>query len=158
MVLPAVVIDTLLPQLKDTELRLLLVVLRQTWGRNKEADWLSHTQLKARTGRASEAVSGALDALVRRGLVTARDEAGALLSDPGERRRSRARVYLCLGPALRQFDSPPVGKPKTTVAEKKESCRFRKSDLPGSQAGWSADKQVHIEEQKRAIRERLASL
>jgi hypothetical protein len=52
-------VDDLLPGSKDTELRLLLVVLRQTLLRNKRFDWLASRQLKERTGRAGEAVSAA---------------------------------------------------------------------------------------------------
>lgn len=64
---PNYVFDELLPGLGDTELRLLLVVLRGTLGyrepdgaggwRPKQRDWISHGQLLRRTGRGSEAIS-----------------------------------------------------------------------------------------------------
>lgn len=156
--IPAAVIDTILPQLKDTELRVLLIVLRQTWGRNKEVDWLSHTQLKARTGRASEAVSGALDALVQRGLVTVRDERGAFLSDAVQRRRSRARLYLCPGPALRYFgEHLQAEKPKTTSGEEREPRRFRKTRHEPRQPD-SRDKGMDVAALKRQIRATLQRL
>lgn len=161
--IPAVVIDTLLPDLKDTELRLLLVVLRQTWGRGKEADWLSHTQLKARTGRASEAVSGALDTLVRRGLLTVRDEHGVTLSEPDERQRSRARLHLCPGPLLHLLaPGVPAGKPKTTVKDDKERRCFRKTSVAAARRAplpaVNPDTHARAEDEKRRIRETLTRI
>ncbi len=107
--LPIVVIDSLLPTLKDTELRVLLVVLRQTWGwtttdgQVKSMDWLAHSQLKARTGRASEAVSAAIDILIQRGLITVQDERGILLSSATSRRRCRGKMLFAPGPVLAPF-------------------------------------------------------
>jgi hypothetical protein len=97
---PNLVFDALLPTLKDTELRVLLIVIRQTagWrdqkGRSKARDWLSHGQLVKRTGRRSEAVSGAIDGLVRRGLLVVEDSAGRALATPEERRRHLGRLYF----------------------------------------------------------------
>jgi len=80
---PNFLLDHVMPTLKDTEWRLLCVIVRQTlgWqqqggGPHKEWEWLTHRQLKARTGRASEALCKALDALVRKGLVEVWDEHG----------------------------------------------------------------------------------
>ncbi len=93
-----------MPGLRDTELRVLLVVLRQTWGwqadrlsgvgRHKRRDWLSHRQLCKRTGRGSEAVSGAVASLSASGLIIVEDAAGNLLRTPEERRRCLSRLYF----------------------------------------------------------------
>ncbi|MGI4791058.1 MAG: hypothetical protein ACRYFS_19705 [Janthinobacterium lividum] len=102
---PTQVVDALMPGLKDTELRVLLVVLRQTWGwkadwaetkqgrRTKRRDWLSHSQLCRRTGRGSDAVSGAVASLTASGLIIVEDAAGNLLPTPEERQRSLGRLY-----------------------------------------------------------------
>ena len=72
---PSYLLDDVMPLLSDTEWRLLCVFVRQTlgWedgqGGRKRADWLTQSQLKARTGRASEAVSRAIDGLVQKGLI-----------------------------------------------------------------------------------------
>ena len=102
--LPCRLTDEVLPRLKDTELRLMLVVLRQTWGwkadregtdpRRKRRDWLSHRQLCRRTGRGSEAVSGAINGLVRAGWLVVEDAAGRALATPEERRRCLSRLYF----------------------------------------------------------------
>jgi hypothetical protein len=103
---PNALFDGLLPTLKDTELRVLLVVLRATagWrdrdGRSKARDWISHGQLVKRTGRRSAAVSGAVERLVRRGLLVVEDSAGTALATPEQRRRHLGRLFFrpVLGP------------------------------------------------------------
>jgi len=110
-----------MPRLRDTELRVLLVVLRQTWGwkadgwrshggesgntdtgnrqatndkkPTKRRDWLSHRQLCRRTGRGSEAVSGAVASLTASGLIIVEDASGRPLRTPEERRRCLGRLY-----------------------------------------------------------------
>ena len=111
-----------MPRLRDTELRVLLVVLRQTWGwkadgwrshggesgntdtgnrqatndkkPTKRRDWLSHRQLCRRTGRGSEAVSGAVASLTASGLIIVEDVGGTPLTTPEERRRCLGRLYF----------------------------------------------------------------
>lgn len=105
--LPALLIDTVMPLLTDTEWRLLCVIARATlgWhdprtGGRKTRDWLSQVQLKRRTGRASEAVSRAVDGLVRRGLITVTGASGELLATPALRRRWGRRLYFRLSTTL----------------------------------------------------------
>lgn len=101
---PAFLIDKVMPQLRDTEMRVLLVVVRQTLGwqvgkdplLRKERDWLTQSQLMRRTGRASGAVARAVDALVRYGLIDVLDDAERLLHTPAERRRHLGRLYYRL--------------------------------------------------------------
>lgn len=168
LMLPFAIIDDLLPNLKDTEIRLLLVCLRQTWGRmdrfgnERTSDWLSHGQLKARTGRASEAVSGAIDALVRRGLLRVADEHGRSLDTAALRMQAHGRLLFSPGPvvmALRAEDGlskTEIGKPKLTDRGINYS-QFRKSNYEDSEneiEGGSPSR----EEVKIAIRDRLARL
>ena len=103
---PTQLVDGVMPRLKDTELRVLLVVLRQTWGwkadrtntgsegQTKRRDWLSHRQLCRRTGRGSEAVSGAVASLTASGLIIVEDAGGTPLITPEERRRCLGRLYF----------------------------------------------------------------
>ena len=100
--LPNHFIDEVMPTLKDTEWRLLCVIVRQTlgWsdshGKRKQRDWLTQRQLMNRTGRSSEAISAALDALIRRRLIDACDAGGALLLTPAQRRRHRGAIFYGL--------------------------------------------------------------
>ncbi len=101
---PVALIDRVMPTLRDTELRVLLVVVRQTLGwqvgkdpyLRKERDWLTQSQLMRRTGRASGAVARAVDGLVRRGLIDVLDGGERPLRTPAERRRCLGRLYYRL--------------------------------------------------------------
>lgn len=64
--IPNVLLDQLMPKLRDTELRLLLVLLRQTagWNRDGRPVVLSYRTLSRRTGRQSEALSRGIDSLL----------------------------------------------------------------------------------------------
>ncbi|MHB8636726.1 MAG: hypothetical protein ACYC96_09670 [Fimbriimonadaceae bacterium] len=68
---PNLVIDKLMPELKDTELRVLLVLIRQTigWRREGRVAVLSYRTLMRQTGRSSEAIGNALKSLKARGLI-----------------------------------------------------------------------------------------
>lgn len=102
--MPNVLLDQVMPTLRDTELRILLVVVRQTLGwqdgsdpsMRKEKDWLTQSQLMRRTGRASGAVARAVDALVQSGIISVLDRFGAPLRTPAERRRHLGRLYYRL--------------------------------------------------------------
>ena len=102
---PTALMDEQMPHLKDTEWRLLCVIVRQTVGwqsgkGRKKRDWMSQTQLMARTGRNSAALSAALDVLVRKNLIECSDVDGEPLTTPQQRRRHRGRVYFALTPAI----------------------------------------------------------
>ena len=105
--LPTRLIDEVMPALGDTEWRVLCVVTRCTLGwvspdgkGRKRRDWLTHSQLKRRTGRAGEAVSRAVDRLVRRGLIEVVDRKGSSIHTASERRRLRGRLYYGLSTAI----------------------------------------------------------
>jgi phage replication O-like protein O len=93
---PNQLLDGAMPHLTDTEWRVLCVVVRQTFGWQKRSDWLSHAQLKRRTGRQSAAISRAIDRLVRAGLLTVTDRFGRPLGTSEMRRRSHDRLVFSL--------------------------------------------------------------
>ena len=102
---PVRLVDEVMPRLKDSELRILMLVLRQTAGwradrtetganrLRKRRDWLSHSQLCRRTGRGSDAVSRAVASLTASGLIVVEDVGGNPLLTPEERRRHLGRLY-----------------------------------------------------------------
>jgi hypothetical protein len=110
-----------MPQLKDTELRVLLVVLRQTWGwkadrsgvdgSHKRRDWLSHRQLCRRTGRGSDAVSGAVASLTAAGHIVVEDASANPLPTPEARRRHLGRLYFRPGEIWSDVEKWKSGKP-----------------------------------------------
>ncbi len=115
---PTALVDEQMPHLKDTEWRLLCVIVRQTLGwqsgkGRKKRDWMSQSQLMTRTGRNSAALSAALDALVRKNLIECCDKEGEPLITPQQRRRHRGRVYFALTSATLFKAAPP--KPSSKV-------------------------------------------
>lgn len=82
---PNALLDRLMPTLKDTELRILLVLIRATSGWNREGKSvpLTYRALMARTGRHSEAVANAIAELSKRGLIHASDL--RMLRDPKDK-------------------------------------------------------------------------
>ena len=171
---PNGLVDAEMPLLKDTELRVLLVVLRQTWGwrdkatgRPKERDWLTHGRLKKSTGRASEAVSAAVDGLVRRGLIIVEDAAGNALPTPADRRRHAASLYFRLGSPfadllagetndrITQNRITKIGNSKRTK-DNEDKLSLRNSGRDS--APLTPEQEERIEASRRHIIDRLSSL
>lgn len=104
---PNFLLDEIMPALKDTEWRLLCVVVRQTLGWQEKSgirrtrDWLTQRQLKQRTGRNSEALSKAITALIEVGLLEVRDgRHGNPLATSAARRRHQGKLYFGLHPSV----------------------------------------------------------
>lgn len=97
---PNWLLDRAMRFLSDTEWRILCVIVRQTYGWQKSEDWLSHSQLRSQTGRASAAVSRSVDMLVKRGLIVVRDRFERRLHTTAERRRSRTGLHFAIHPLL----------------------------------------------------------
>ena len=120
---PNILVDVFMPRLSDSSWRLLCVIVRQTvgWqsdsGSRKTEDWLSHSQLKRRTGRHSEAVSKAIQDLMDRGLINIRDDSGKRLGTAQERARA-SRLHFSISSGLtsliHSLSNADSRKPKTT--------------------------------------------
>ena len=144
--IPNILIDEVMPTLKDTEWRLLCVIARQTlgWseknGKRKPRDWMSQSQLIARTGRNSAALSAALDVLVRENLIECQAENGESLLTPQKRRQHRGRVYFSL--ALARIKPTKSELQKANRTKEKENKRNplymeEKKDVP-LYGGWKS--------------------
>jgi len=104
---PNAVFDRHLRDLKIAELKLLLVVIRQTLGwkdektesKRKEQDWLCGKQLMEKTGCSDRSISLAIDALVQYRLIQVTDDKGNILNLPSER-KGKSRLYFRLGRTL----------------------------------------------------------
>lgn len=96
--LPHLLWKDLMPQLRDTEFRLALVIAGHTlaWkersGVRRRRHWLSHAYLKQLTGRSGQSVSDAIDALVSRGLIGVWTEGGLPLSTKHSRQAHRGKL------------------------------------------------------------------
>ena len=96
---PNTVFDHHLPTLTESELKLLLIIIRQTngWydkttGRRKTRDRISHGQFMKKTGLCRRVISKSLQSLINKGLITATCENGKLLHR-SEERKGVARLF-----------------------------------------------------------------
>ena len=140
--LPNRFVDNVMPFVSDTAWRLLCVVTRQTLGwkqsnspedcdERKTSDWLTHSQLIARTGRSSEAVSRALGDLVRAGLVEVHNEQGEPMLTAQARRRNGGRLYYRLSRNARKA-ADHIGKKARVEAPNPDSFSLERHRWNGT--------------------------
>lgn len=91
--------DEHLPKLKSTELKLLLIIIRQTlgWrddrtGQRKQKDWISGSQLRKKTGCSRRALTDATASLIKRNLIQVSGEVGIQLRT-AEQRKGKLRMF-----------------------------------------------------------------
>lgn len=101
---PNVLFDTLLPQLTESELKIILVIIRQTsgWvdkrtGHRKTRDRISHSQFMQKTGLSRRVISKTLKTLTHKGLITISDHRGQSLHQP-EDRKGRSWMFYSFAP------------------------------------------------------------
>lgn len=116
---PNVILDAWMPRLSDVELRLLLIVVRQTLGwiedpelkTRKTEDWISSSQLVEKSGRSRKRVSKAMKELIEvHQLVIAVDSKGRALDTAEKRRAKFGKIFYRLNvhaPAATLFDKIP---------------------------------------------------
>jgi len=127
-------------KMKDTELRITLIVARKTlgWlenietGMRKEEDWISHSQLTKFTGRTSRALSTAIESCIKRKWIEARSESGEIL-DTKEKRAGK-KIYYRLG---RIFLSKIDDSNKDKTSEKSKEV---KNESPSTSEKSSIEK------------------
>ena len=98
---PNAVFDCFLKELKLAELKILLLIIRQTLGwenkktktERKECDWISGTQLAAKTGCSKRAIISAIQFLVQKNMIDVLDENGELLDTPDKRKGKQKLFY-----------------------------------------------------------------
>ena len=111
---PNYIFDTLLPELTEAELKVLLTVIRQTigWfdkrtGQRKIKDRISALQFKQKTGLSQRVLTKTTKSLLEKKLVTVTDGTGNKLHLPGER-QGKSNLYYA-------FTQPPHFTTATTA-------------------------------------------
>ena len=96
---PNIVFDTHLPSLTESELKLLLIIIRQTFGwfdkatgQRKTRDRISHGQFIKKMGLSRRVITKALKSLVEKNLVTVTRESGKMVHR-AEERKGVARLF-----------------------------------------------------------------
>ena len=96
---PNILFDQLLKELNNSELKILLVIIRQTNGwidkktkRRKERDRITYSQFILKTGLSRRIISGAMKSLSQKKLIEITDSSGNALSNASDR-KGKYRIY-----------------------------------------------------------------
>ncbi len=103
---PNAVFDKHLKELKLAELKVLLIVIRQTLGwedkrtksERKELDWISSNQLALKTGSSRRAINDAIQVLTKKNLIEVLSQSGYILDSP-EKRKGQQKLFYRLANA-----------------------------------------------------------
>jgi hypothetical protein len=88
--------------LSEKELKVLLIILRQTigWvtkdGKRKSRDWISHRYFIIKTGLSRKSITQAISLLIKKGLVRAETTSYQKLEKSNERKGQMRIYYSCL--------------------------------------------------------------
>ena len=104
---PNMLFDAYLKELKQAELKVLLIIIRQTLGwkdkktksERKELDWISGSQLALKTGSSQRAINDAIQSLVKKQLIEILSRTGEFLDSPAKR-RGQLRLFYRLSSAI----------------------------------------------------------
>lgn len=121
-IVPNVIFDLHLPALSLGELKVLMVIIRQTYGwkskvtgKRKTRDRIAHSQFVAKTGLSKRVVSTAVSTLAKRGIIAITDAKGNTL-DASEKRKGRTYLFYAFRPA--QIASPTNAENGTQPVQK----------------------------------------
>ena len=123
-------------KMTDTELRVVLMVTRQTlgWeldketGTRKKEDWISRSQIIEKTGRTGRAISTAIESCIKSGWIEARDMSGNLLDSP--QKRSGNKIVYRLGEIfLSKITSEESSQVKNGEAKPVKKVRRTSEDI-----------------------------
>jgi hypothetical protein len=104
---PNIFFDQLLPTLTEAEIKLLLVIIRQTYGwidprtgKRKQRDRISRKQFVLKTGLCKRVISIALQSLLSKGHISITCQSGSSLPDSIKRKGIKLYYSLELGQIL----------------------------------------------------------
>lgn len=135
---PNIVFDIHLKNLGYGELKVLLVVIRQTYGWKdnrtgsyKRWDWISQQFFVKKTGLSARAVSTAIAKLVSKRLILIKNKQGKLLFDNMQRQGESKLYFSCtLEPQSSELkDTNPVKQGHTTII--KHTNKYREVNSQG---------------------------
>jgi len=101
IVIPSVLFNIHLKDLKPAEIKVLLTVIYQAYssGNPLQCYWISGEQLKNKTGCSRRAISSAIGSLVQRGLIVVTDRQRNILRE-SVRRKGKTKLFFRLSPFL----------------------------------------------------------
>jgi hypothetical protein len=97
---PNQLFDFFLPKLSESELKVLLIIIRQTLGwmdpvskKPKEWDWISNAFFVKKTGLSKRSVGIAIASLIDKKIIQVKNECNAIAHNPVIRRRAFKLFY-----------------------------------------------------------------
>lgn len=172
--MPVLFVDERMPQLKDTEIRVVLAVLRQTRvvGCERQTAWVTHRELCRRTGRSSESVSAAITGLIRQGMLSVTDSTGEVLRTTAQRKAANGKRYYQVHLSTIDRERPGFSEGVSANAGRivnpcilytPDICRNPASDADryrekAMASGEERTEKESIEAEKARIRERLREI
>jgi len=98
--IPNHILDKFLPLLTEAELKIILVIIRQTlgWiikatGKRKHRDRISNSQFQQKTGMSKRIITKSIQTLITKELIEVTDRKGNLLSEPLLRKGKKWLYY-----------------------------------------------------------------
>lgn len=134
---PNSIFDVHLPDLGYAELKVLLVVIRQTYGwkdkttgQYKRWDWISQQFFVRKTGLSGRAVSTAISKLLAKQLILVKNRKGQLMFSKTQRRREYKLYFSCiLEPSCEVTNTKAVKQGHTTII--KHTNRYSETPSQG---------------------------
>ena len=122
--IPNTLFDTYLIQLSFSELKILLYIMRQTYGwitkkgERKKRDRITHGQFKIKTGLSRRIISQTIQSLIVKQLIRVTDFHGNLLHHPQER---KGKVSIYYAPCIQTCadNNTNIGKQKQQPMQNK---------------------------------------
>jgi len=161
--IPNLVFDTHLPSLSEKELKVLLIILRQTvgWvknGKRKDRDWISHRYFITKTGLSRKSVSQAVSLLIKKKLITAETNTKEDLRQSINRKGRVCIFYSCLllksnqkaNPCKQMYPSHGKNVPTTKLTE-------TKLNIPKKVNSTYPKRLTDLERYHQVLRERLGT-
>lgn len=129
---PNILFDRYLPLLTESELKILLIIIRQTYGwvdkrtkRRKTKDRISHNQFIQKTGLSRRVISKTLKSLLTKRYINICDQYGQALSESKDR-KGRSHIFYSFQPDyVAQMVRPHRANAMKQIGEILESAKFR---------------------------------
>lgn len=144
--LPNSLIDIHLKNLSEKELKILLLIIRQTvgfsdgHGGRKNREWLSQKFISNRTGLSYKSISLGIHQLISKKLVIATNKKGAILSEPEARkgclRIFYASTYFEVHPKVKLSGKPITKSNTIKLTSKKLSTEHRIKSINKRLSDW----------------------
>jgi len=130
--IPNILFDQLLKELNNSELKILLVIIRQTYGwidikteRRKERDRITHSQFILKTGLSRRIISETIKSLSQKNLIEITDSSGNSLISASER-KGQYRIYY--SSLLESLQSIQILN-KTSAQNDTNICKMRQEHM-----------------------------